>query len=68
MRTQATAQFAFLGSLGGLASLTPSAHGKFTGKPLATSRVAPSSKMRPNPSIERTNSGLRPPLAAHVKR
>jgi hypothetical protein len=22
----------------------------------------------PNPSIERTNYGLRPPLAAHVKR
>ena len=26
------------------------------------------SAVSPNPSIERTNSGLRPPLAAHVKR
>ncbi len=25
-------------------------------------------EMTPNPSIERTSSGLRPPSAAHVKR
>ena len=32
------------------------------------SRLRLSLMVTPNPSIERTNSGLRPPLAAHVER
>jgi hypothetical protein len=51
-----------------LASLVLSSHGEHTRKCVAASRVMPSSRMRPNPSIEGMPKRLRLLCTPHVKR
>jgi hypothetical protein len=52
----------------GPGSLADSSHREYTRKCMAASRVVPSSRMRPNPSIEGMPKRLRLLCTPHVKR